>query len=187
MAHKTKKTEHNGHAPIREEERNRRIETHVAAVCVRWVSEHWEVIIGKRSPKRSLYPGKWECGGGHVRAGEDFADAARRQIFEEFGLDVEIVGPPLEIYAIRIPHGQRLIPGIRFLALAGETAVRLNKREFSTYEWVKFPVPEDRDYIQGVKNVLDCIGPELYSRIIERKPPVSERGGETSSPSRAIH
>jgi 8-oxo-dGTP pyrophosphatase MutT (NUDIX family) len=180
--------EHNGRSPIREDrrQRDRRIEVHVAVVCIRPSGDAWEVLLGKRTGNRSLYPGKWECGGGHVRAGESLEQAARRQIFEEFGLEIEIIGPPLEIYSIDVPDGQRLIPGIRFLGLAGTASVRLNRREFRMHEWVRFPVPADRDYIDGVKKVLDRLGPELYSRVIERKPPSSERGG-TPSPSRAIN
>jgi 8-oxo-dGTP pyrophosphatase MutT (NUDIX family) len=159
-----------------------RIEVHVAGVCVRAKGDHWQVLVAQRTSRRRLYPGRWECGGGQVRKGEDLAIAVKRQIWEEFGIEVEPI-ELLEHYAIPMP-GQGVIPGIRFLCLAGEGRVRLNRREFARYQWVRFPVPKRLDWIEGVKKVLDTIGPKLRPKIPDavgrrrlprRKPPTSER------------
>jgi 8-oxo-dGTP pyrophosphatase MutT (NUDIX family) len=142
-------SEHHGDAPIREDGKEH-IEVHVAGVCLRRKKEHWEVLIAKRSAKRSLYPGKWECGGGQVRRAETFQDAVRRQFFEEFGIDIQ---PQyvIEDYGIPVRNAMRVIPGLRFLVTASsESRVRLNKREFSAYRWVRFPVPK-LPWIEGVK------------------------------------
>jgi|ERR1043166_6200416 8-oxo-dGTP diphosphatase len=177
-------SEHKSTASIREDRRVRsRIEVHVAGICVRPKNDHWEVLIAKRTDERHLYPGKWECGGGQVQYGEGFEHAIRRQIFEEFGLDVEPC-ELLETYEIHVP-GQRVIPGLRFLCLAGCGRIRLNKREFTRYQWVQFPVP-NLDWIEGVKKILDTIGPQLLTRLVERKSPDSERG-PISIPSRAVN
>ena len=153
---------------------------HVAGVCVRPSNSHWEVLIAQRTKERHLYPGKWECGGGRVNPSESFGDAIKRQIFEEFRLDVEPIDL-LETYEIQVP-GRNRIPGLRFLCLAGDGTVQLNGREFDQYKWVSFPVPSDLDWIEGVKNILDVIGPELLSR----KAPESQ-GRTTPLPSRAVH
>jgi hypothetical protein len=76
-------------------------------------------------------------------------------------------------------------PGLRFLCEAGEGGVRLNKREFSRYRWVQFPVPLNLDWIEGVKKILDAIGPELVSKP-ERKAPGYENR-PILAPSRAVH
>jgi 8-oxo-dGTP pyrophosphatase MutT (NUDIX family) len=178
--------EHNCQAPIREDQRDR-IEVHVAGICVRPTADGaWEALAAKRTRERSLYPGKWECGGGHVRRGEDLQDAIKRQIFEEFGIDVEPYFV-VETYAIPVPSKDRVIPGIRFLCLAGEGSVhvRLNKREFSSCRWVRLPVP-NLDWIEGLKAALDSLEPALLSSL-ERKPPASAPYRATPLRSRAVN
>jgi len=148
------KHEHHGAAPIREEGRDR-IEVHVAGVCLRAVNGRWKLLAAKRTRKRSLFPGKWECGGGQVRRGEDFIAALKRQMFEEFGLDIHPLYP-IETYAIPIPQPPRLIPGVRYLCVANAGRVRLNKKEHSSYRWLEIPVPK-LDWIGGLKETLDGI------------------------------
>ncbi len=51
-----------------------------------------EVYLQKRSESKDFLPGYWcTSAGGHVRAGESFEEAARRELLEELGL-----GTPLE-------------------------------------------------------------------------------------------
>lgn len=146
------KSEHNGVAPIREDGRVL-IEVHVAGACIRVVKGRWKLLAAKRIDQRSLYPGKWECGGGQMKRGEDFASAIKRQIFEEFGLNVapyQIV----EDYSI-LTQGS-VIPGLRWLCIASAGRVRLNPREFSRFQWVDFPVPK-LDWIGGLMETLNRI------------------------------
>ena len=180
MARSRIASEHNGPFPIREDRRVR-FEVHVAGVCVRPTNEHWEVLIAQRTHERHLYPGKWECGGGRVNDGEGFNDAVKHQIFEEFCIDVEPVDL-LETYEIHVSGQKRIIAGLRFLCIAGDGVVRLNQREFTQYRWVTFPVPTDLDWIEGVKKILDIIGPQLLTR----KAPDSQRG-PTSLPFQAVN
>lgn len=49
-------------------------------------------LITKRVMTKSWAPGWWEVSGGAVMAGEDSADAVRREVFEETGLDVSNAG-----------------------------------------------------------------------------------------------
>ncbi len=44
-----------------------KFELHVAAICFREHESKLEVLCAKRTPERTLYPGKWECGGGAVK------------------------------------------------------------------------------------------------------------------------
>jgi 8-oxo-dGTP pyrophosphatase MutT (NUDIX family) len=104
--------------PIREEGQEK-LEVHVASVCVRVVGGRPQVLVARRTASRSLFPGKWECGGGMVRRGEGFDAAIQRQIFEEFGLEIDRVRV-LELYEIPLPKNRRqpIIPGVRFLCVA---------------------------------------------------------------------
>lgn len=49
-----------------------------------------EVLIGKRSADRASYPGVWDVVGGHVEEGESLEAAARRELREELGIEIEI-------------------------------------------------------------------------------------------------
>jgi isopentenyldiphosphate isomerase len=62
---------------IREEGQDK-LEVHVASVCVCVVNGRPQVLVARRTSSRSLFPGKWECGGGMVRRGEGFDTAIQR-------------------------------------------------------------------------------------------------------------
>jgi 8-oxo-dGTP pyrophosphatase MutT (NUDIX family) len=69
--------------PIREDGIHK-IEVHVAGVCVREEGKGWKMLAAKRKSTRSLFPNKWECGGGAVHSGEGF----------EAALKIAVVGSP---------------------------------------------------------------------------------------------
>lgn len=155
--------------PIREDFRLRPgTEVHVAGVCIRDKGGEWEVLIAQRTSSRQIYPGRWECGGGRLNPGEGFDDAIKRKIFEEFGLDIE-VSDLLETYKIQV-KGKPIIPGLRFLCVAGHGEVKLNKREFSQYRWTTFPAPNELPYIDDVKKILDILSTELLPAVRKKGP-----------------
>jgi 8-oxo-dGTP pyrophosphatase MutT (NUDIX family) len=46
------------------------------------------LLVHRRSASKDLWPSRWDVGvGGVVAAGEDYAAAARRELFEEVGVD----------------------------------------------------------------------------------------------------
>ncbi len=45
------------------------------------------ILLQKRSMRKDIQPGKWDCAvGGHLMPGEDYIDAAKREMSEEIGL-----------------------------------------------------------------------------------------------------
>jgi len=46
------------------EEKQYKLEVHVAGVCFRETKTDIEVLVVKRQSNKELYPNKWECGGG---------------------------------------------------------------------------------------------------------------------------
>ena len=64
----------------------------VAAVAL--FDKDGRVLIAKRPEGKSM-AGLWEFPGGKIRDGEDAADAARRELLEETGLEACDLEPPL--------------------------------------------------------------------------------------------
>ena len=46
----------------------------------------------RRDPRSNLYPGQWDLPGGKVDDGESFDAALQREVFEETGLRLELMG-----------------------------------------------------------------------------------------------
>ena len=74
----------------RAEMRSGRLRHRCTFVVVR--STGGEVLIHRRSEHKDMWPGRWDltCGG-VVAAGEDWDDAARRELAEELGVEGELV------------------------------------------------------------------------------------------------
>jgi 8-oxo-dGTP pyrophosphatase MutT (NUDIX family) len=134
------------------------IETHVAGICLRRRGQRIGILVAKRLATRELYPGKWECGGGQVRPGENFEEAIKRQMREEFGIEIKILSP-ISTYQILAPQlPQSKIPGIVFLCeLKGyvDSDVRLNKKEFSEYKWIEEQEVGRVDFIDGIEKQIN--------------------------------
>jgi 8-oxo-dGTP diphosphatase len=96
------------------EERRHRIEVHVSGVCLRQTGDGTEVLLVKRSPRRKLFPGFWECGGGQVRPGEGFEEALARQLAEELNVRARVMGIVDTFLMETDDPEQRRIPGLRF-------------------------------------------------------------------------
>jgi isopentenyldiphosphate isomerase len=49
-------------------------------------------VFQRRSEGKDTYPGLWECVGGHLGPGEDWREAALREVREELGVEPEDLG-----------------------------------------------------------------------------------------------
>jgi|SRR5215813_11559363 len=91
------------------------LEVHVSGICIREGENGLEVLLGRRSVGKHLYPNLWHCGGGALRVGENFVEAVIRECRTEFGVDVEPLAP-IRTYEIAVPQlPQKKIPGVVFL------------------------------------------------------------------------
>ena len=71
------------------------------------------VLMLRRSPAKDFAPGRWETGSGRVESGEHPEEAVHREIREETGLQVEIMGPVATFHFYRGEASEELI-GITF-------------------------------------------------------------------------
>lgn len=142
-----------------------KIEAHVAGICLKEDEEkRFNILIGKRSAHRQLFPNYWECGGGQVHVGEDFETAVKNQIKGEFGVDI-IVKYPVGVYNIKTNEG--VIPGIRFICkLKDDTQkIDLNPEELVEYKWIDENEINSYMFIPGLKEDIKK-ALKLYRKIL---------------------
>ncbi len=61
------------------------------AVHIILLNSKGEILLQKRSMSKDLYPGWWiDAAAGHVDAGEDYDESAKREAKEELGIDVKL-------------------------------------------------------------------------------------------------
>lgn len=93
----------------RSEMRNNRLPHRCTYVLV--FSSRGEVFVHLRTPNKDVYPGYWDvCIGGVLRAGETFAQGARREIREELGIDAE----PIELFPINYADAETFAHGMAY-------------------------------------------------------------------------
>ena len=90
-----------------------------------------KVLIAKRKPD-DKQPGKWEFPGGKIEAGESARECLKREMQEEFEIEVR-VGKFLAESIYHYPHGS-----IRLLAYQAEwQAGDLDLKDHADYAWAQ--------------------------------------------------
>lgn len=148
------------------EQQKHKIEVHVAGICLKETEYDIEVLIAKRKENKELYPGKWECGGGQVKEGENFEEAIKRKMKEELGVIVDgvMVLGTYEIITPQLP--QKKIPGVKFVCFwnsyVNGKEPQIKKEEFSEWKWQSINELDNIDFIPGIKEEAS-IAWEFYS------------------------
>lgn len=70
------------------------------------LNKNGEIFLNKRSKKARNERGKWESPGGDVEMGETREEAAKREVKEEFGIDIKIL-KELKTFDEIIPDGKQ--------------------------------------------------------------------------------
>jgi len=67
------------------------------------INDAGKIFMARRGPQAKNERGLWEFPGGSVEFGEKLADALRREIFEEYGVEIE-VGQLLDVVDHILPE-----------------------------------------------------------------------------------
>jgi mutator protein MutT len=108
------------------------------------VNNMGQVFLSRRGPKAGNERGLWEFPGGAVEFGETLAHALRREVFEEYGIEIE-VGALLDVVDHILPHeGQHWVsPTYICRVIAGEPVIR-EPEKCSEIGWFEVSeVPEE--------------------------------------------
>jgi mutator protein MutT len=119
----------------------------VIRVIAAVISRGDDVLVCQRAPEKR-HGGLWEFPGGKCEHGESLADAARRELSEELGVDVVSVG--VEELILRDPNSPYMITFVP-VEIRGEPACR----EHVALRWISFAkvsllplAPTDRRYVE---------------------------------------
>lgn len=95
-----------------------------------------KVFLPKRADTKKFLPGVYELPGGHIDFGENIVTGLKREIQEEFGMEIQ-VGDPFFVFdyenAIKGSHSVEIIYFARFISPLGQIA--LNPEDHSAYGW----------------------------------------------------
>ncbi|HWY80178.1 MAG TPA: NUDIX hydrolase [Candidatus Sulfotelmatobacter sp.] len=61
----------------------------IITACI-FLHKNGKVLIGKRADTKLHFPGKWELPGGHIEFGETVEEGLKRELQEEFQIDIVI-------------------------------------------------------------------------------------------------
>lgn len=115
------------------------------------INRKGEILLQKRSKKKDSHPGYWDISmGGHVDAGEEYEEAARREIREELGIDA-----PLQEVARREAAPDSGWEFVRLYEVHFDGDVNFNRNEIDEIAWVSLddffrlyqPVASDKNFL----------------------------------------
>jgi len=105
------------------------------AVHVMVFNDHGQLFSQKRSMSKDTWPGAWDSScSGHVDAGEDYAQAAVRELSEELGFRPEA---ELEFLFQLLPGDDTGQEFINVYRVSAEGPFTLQPEEIETGEWVE--------------------------------------------------
>lgn len=101
------------------------------------VEEKEKVFLPRRAATKKFLPNVFELPGGHVDFGEDMIRGLKREIEEEFNMQIE-VGDPFCVFtytnAIKGSHSIEVIYFAKFTSL--ETNLTLHPEDHSEFRWI---------------------------------------------------
>lgn len=112
------------------------------------ISRGDDVLVCQRAPEKR-HGGLWEFPGGKCESGESLADAVRRELSEELGVEVVSVG--VEELALRDPNSPYMITFVP-VEIRGEPTCRehVDLRWIPLTEATRLPLaPTDRKYVEA--------------------------------------
>lgn len=95
-----------------------------------------KVFLPKRATTKKFLPGIFETPGGHIDFGEDIEMGLKREILEEFDMDVNLGDPFFAFTYLNEVKGSHSIEVVYFATFKeSEDKIKLNPEDHSEYGW----------------------------------------------------
>lgn len=96
-----------------------------------------KVFLPKRADTKRFLPGVYELPGGHIDYGEDIVAGLKREIKEEFGMEIKVGDPFTAFTYTNDIKGSHSIEVIYFASFIDPIKnVQINPDDHSKYEWI---------------------------------------------------
>jgi len=118
------------------------------AVTILVISSEGKILIGKRSVKKDLYKGFYQCVAGHLSSGESYAETAKREMKEEIG----IVCPLKKIFEFKrfVKDGNKIDNEfVQVFSCVHNGPFTIDKNEFDYMKF--FSIQEIKEILQKEK------------------------------------
>lgn len=134
--------------PVHREELKKRIEFHVATIIYNYKTD--KILLAKRSTKKDIKPGLYECGGGVLFETETICKCAERKANEEFKIKVKPIKEINDFYYI----DNYSINGIQLFCITEEDKYEIDQTQHSEIKWVSVSELSDYDEKTFVSDYL---------------------------------
>lgn len=144
------KTAHDSETPAH----GQQVITGCTFIYTKDTSGTFRVFLAKRAETKKFLPGVYEIPGGHIDYGEDIIDGVKREIEEEFSVNVRLADPFAAFTYVNKIKGSHSVEVIYFAELiSDESEIRLNPEDHSVYTWAS--VDELSSLFAGDKGMDD--------------------------------
>lgn len=108
-----------------------------AITACAFIHKNNTVFIARRAATKKFLPNKFELPGGHIEYGENIVEGLKRELREEFKIEVE-VGEPFYVFTYintnKNTHSIEVIYLCRLKDPSG--SIQLNPEDHSEYRWL---------------------------------------------------
>lgn len=96
-----------------------------------------KLFAPRRASTKKIFPGKYELPGGHVEFGETMIEGLKREIKEEFNLEINI-GEPFYVFTYTSHNDTQHTIEVDYFAtlLNPGQEIKLNPEDHSEYHWI---------------------------------------------------
>ncbi len=102
-----------------------------------FLHKDWKLFIARRADTKKFLPGKYELPGGHIEFGETMTEGLKREIMEEFGIEV-IIGEPYYVFTYTRDNNTVHSVEIDYFVTLDDLNqnIELNPECHSEYRWI---------------------------------------------------
>lgn len=115
-----------------------------------------KIFLAKRSNLKKLFPGQFEIPGGHIEFGETLEEGLKRELHEEFGIEVELGNIVFAFTYLSYKNTAHSVE-VDYLAMLknSKQKIRLRPEEHTEYIWAT--KEEAQELLKDNPKVLEAV------------------------------